>query len=202
MSAYYGAVMGGSSRTVLCHRITVQTYTKTLPNGKTITVQGYSRAGDAAAYQEAKGRRREAESRINAGRRQVSAAASGYNQRKKTQYSVRQRIGMAGQGSREMAGGYADIAKQKFNDIKETMQVGIGNFLEQAKVAGSTIAAYCGMGLDWLKNLIGNVGKAIGGAVETVSREARNLYNKNVPRKGNLTPKTSPASGKRLEKYR
>ena len=47
MSAYYGVQQYAPQR-VLCHRVQVQTYERTLPNGKTITVRGYSRDGQAA----------------------------------------------------------------------------------------------------------------------------------------------------------
>jgi len=179
MSTYYGAVMGGSSRTVLCHRITVETYTRTLPNGKTVTVRGYSRAGDAAARGEAASRERQARSQITTGRERIRSA---YNGPYSHDMGTRTRVHTAVRGAGEVARGYADLARNKLNDIKETMQVGIGNFMEQAKLAGSTVGAYCELGIGWVKNLIGNVVGAIGRAIRG-------------PQKSTAVPTRTNASG-------
>lgn len=202
MSAYYGVVTGGTGM-VLCHKVTVQTYTKRLPNGKTVTVQGYTREGDAA--QEAVRRNtnryydRRTAAQIRSGRTgftnakvNVATGASRFRQgtnamrgnavgsgmheygkgvREEAVGQMKTGIGQIGQGISSYAGAVGTKAKQlaynaknAWNDAKEVMSVGIGNFMEQAKLAGSYIGAAIQAGISWLGKLIGGIPKAVSNA--------------------------------------
>lgn len=206
MSGYYGMTMGGTNRTVLCHRITVQTYRRTLPNGKVVTVQGYSRQGDPmkenarsavnrnfndAANRAIKSSSSQARWNMRDAGNSARAAANSkdWSQR---QLHATNALTSASNAVGTMAKGYANAASTKaqqlaFNarntwrDAKETMSAAWNTFKEEAKYAGSYVKACIDVGINWVKNLIG-----------TVTREVKNLYTKNVPKKGNTERRTSP----------
>ena len=229
---YYGAyVSEPSHRHVLCHRITVQEYERTLPNGKTIKVRGYSRQGDAASDDRAR--------RVNLARQhyqgRVDAARSNYNSWKKdpnayqteatrSYYSkdgkritekyyrpMQEREAAAPLGralsdqtsamNRELAYNptIADRARYAVEDAREFLNMGVSNFMEEvrygaayagaaASEAAKKIAARAKKAYDAgksfieklfgrVKEIAGNVGKAVSGAYNSARQTVTGTYN-------------------------
>jgi len=179
MSTYYGAVMGGSSRTVLCHTIEVETYTRTLPNGKTITVKGYRRVGNAAketaqakrnslydqkAAKQVSSARQSARSSWNDARffARTAKNSSGVARSAAAETAAKSAYGAA----KSLASGYASAAQTKaeqlgynarnaWSDAKETMSAAWSTFKEEASFAASYVGACVEVGINWIKNLLG-----------------------------------------------
>lgn len=221
MSAYYG-VTSYAPQHVLCHRIVVQSYTRTLPNGKTIEVKGYSRDGNAAAYQELQGRRKmradtnKAYNKKAAGQWQtvaenasrtasrVGSAARNLRPGNATAYG--RSIGKNAGATARSFGDYASTRAQQlaFNaketawEVRETMQVGVGNFMQMVRYGAAVAGAYgeeAGKriakaaktayenGKTFVEKLLGrigeiatNVGKAVSGVAQNIGKTATGIY--------------------------
>lgn len=216
---YYGAYVNEPShRHVLCHRITVQEYERTLPNGKTIKVRGYSRQGDAAVDQARANRntyysnvrnryvQRGNENFRNAGASARNAVSSQRMNAGSRQDDARYAARYAGRGISNYANAGRVAARQVYenardwaSDAAETASASIQTFMEEvrygaayagaaASEAAKKIAARAKKAYDAgksfieklfgkVKEIAGNVGKAVSGAYNSARQTVTGTYN-------------------------
>ena len=208
MSAYYGMSMAyPTSRRVICHAVTVEEYTRTLPNGKTVTVKGYTRKGNAAIDLFRQQKNRQYNERASAYAKSGSsyARAAGRNvgnavtSRKKDMTSRLADARFAGQNTARAVSNYAGYigtraeqaaynARNWASDAGEVMQAAMGNFTEAVKYGAQVGAAYVQKAYEAgkafierligkVKEIAGTVGKAVGSAYSTASKAVGNAYN-------------------------